>query len=264
MNDKFRSMIILLLTTVLLSGCTEINEPITKDSTGVWNELIVYPLSWLMVETAQFFGEPLGYGLSIILITVLIRLAILPLMIKQIKSTKAMQVIQPELAKLQEKYKSKDAITRQKLQQERLLLMEKYNINPMAGCLPLFIQMPILLGFYQAIMRTEELKGNSFIWFELASPDPYFLLPILAGVSTFIQQKVMTKGQEGNPQIVMMLWLMPVMIIIFSLYLPSALPLYWIVGNIFSIIQSYFIQTPEITNITTQPAVAGRTGGRKK
>jgi YidC/Oxa1 family membrane protein insertase len=175
-----------------------------------------------------------------------------------------MQVIQPELAKLQEKYKSKDAITRQRLQQERLLLMEKYNINPMAGCLPLFIQMPILLGFYQAIMRTEELKGNSFLWFELASPDPYFLLPILAGVSTFIQQKVMTKGQEGNPQIVMMLWLMPVMIIIFSLYLPSALPLYWIVGNIFSIIQSYFIQTPEITNITTQPAVAGRTGGRKK
>jgi len=263
-KDKFRSMIILFLTAVLLNGCTEINEPITKDSTGVWNKLIVYPLSWLMVETAKFFGERFGYGLSLILITILIRLAILPLMIKQIKSAKAMQVIQPELAKLQEKYKSKDAVTQQKLQQERVLLMQKYDINPMAGCLPFFIQMPILLGFYQAIIRTEELKGNSFLWFELAAPDSYFILPMIAGVSTFVQQKVLTQGQGGNPQIAMLPWLMPLLIIIFSLYLPSALPLYWIVGNIFSIIESYFIQTPEISNITTQPAVAGRTGGRKK
>lgn len=249
----------LLFTAFLLAGCTSINEPITSESTGVWNELIVYPLSWLIIKIAGLFGTEWGYGLSIIIITILIRFALLPLMVKQMKSSKAMQAIQPELQELKKKYSSKDAVTQQKFQEEQLKLMQKYDINPMAGCLPILIQLPILLGFYHAIMRTEAIKGNSFLWFELSAPDPFFILPIIAGATTYFQQRVLMKGQEGNPQLMMMQWLMPIMIVIFSFYLPSALPLYWIVGNIFSIVQSYFIKTPELAN-----ANPGRSGGKKK
>lgn len=263
MKNKAWILLTVVLVSILLSGCAEINEPVTKDSTGIWNEFIVYPLSWSMIKVAHLIGGPWGFGLSIIVITILIRMAILPLMIKQMKSLKATQAIQSELAKLREKYKSNDALTQQKLQQEQILLMQKYDINPMAGCLPILIQMPILLGFYHAIMRTEEIKGNSFLWFDLASPDPFFMLPILAGIFTFVQQKVMTKGQEANPQMAMMLWVMPIMIIIFSIYLPAALPLYWIIGNIFSIVQSYFINTPEVISGKTETA-AGHMGGKKK
>lgn len=264
MKNKVLIIVILFATISLLSGCTEINEPITKDSTGIWNELIVYPLSWAMTQIAIMFGGSQGYGISIILLTIFIRLAILPLVYKQKKSLTALQFIQPELEKLREKYDSSDAFSQQKLRQEQILLMQKYGINPMIGILLVLIQMPILLGFYHAIMRMEELKGNSFLWFDLTAPDPYFAMPIVTGVLTFVQQKAMTNTQMFQPQMVMMLWLMPLMVMIFSLYLPAALSLYWIAGNIFSIIQSYFIQPPEIVHMTTEPAVAGHTGGKKK
>ena len=98
-----------------------------------------------------------SYGLSIIVVTIIIRLVILPLMIKQTKSSKAMQAIQPEIKEIQEKYSSKDQKTQQKLQQETMALFQKHDVNPMAGCLPLFVQMPILIGFYHAIMQNEEI-----------------------------------------------------------------------------------------------------------
>lgn len=91
---------------VLLAGCTQINEPITSDSKGFWNSYIVYPLSQLITYMADLTGE--NYGVAIIIVTLLIRLLILPLMIKQLRSTKAMQALQPELKKLREKYSSKD------------------------------------------------------------------------------------------------------------------------------------------------------------
>lgn len=249
---------------IFLSGCSEINQPITSESEGIWNKFIVYPLSWLIVKIASWFGGGWGYGLSIIIITVLIRLLIMPLMVKQMQSSKKMQLIQPELEKLKKKYSSKDAVTQQKFQQEQMLMMQKYDINPLSGCLPILIQMPILIGFYHAIMRTFELKGNSFLWFELAESDPLYILPILAGVLTFVQQKVMTKGQPQNPQLAIMLWTMPIMIIVFSLVVPAALPLYWIVGNIFSIVQANFIKTPELADLEGVSARSGKAGGKNK
>mgnify|MGYP001169825764 CR=1 FL=1 len=250
--------------TVLLAGCSEIDQPITKDSEGLWNSFIVYPLSWLIVKIAGWFGGGWGYGMAIILITILIRMIILPLMVSQMKSTRAMQYIQPELEKLKKKYSSKDAVTQEKLRQEQMLLLQKYNINPLAGCLPLLIQMPILIGFYHAIVRTEAIKGNSFLWFELAKPDPYFLLPLIAGLTTFLQQKILMKGQPANPQSQMMLWVMPVLILMFALYLPSALPLYWIIGNLFSIVQSYFIKLPELEESGARNATLKGSGGKKR
>lgn len=263
MESKRFVAVLLPLITLILSGCTEMNEPVTSESPGIWNEFVVYPLSWLIINIAGLFGHPWGYGMAIMIVTVLIRLLILPLAVKQIKSSKAMHMIQPELEKLRQKYSSKDAVTQQKLQEEQLLLLQKYDINPMAGCLPVLVQMPILIGFYHAIMRTEEIRGNLFLWFELSSPDPYYILPALAGLLTYFQQKVLMIGQPGNPQTAMMLWMMPLMIVIFSLFLPAALPLYWIVGNIFTIIQSYFIKIPVAPLAETEQA-ASLTGGKKK
>ena len=275
-NRKSLTLLLVFLIFVL-TGCMEVDQPITRDSEGFWNRLIVYPLSWSMVSLAEFFGTGWGYGLSIIVLTIIIRLLILPLMINQQKSMKKMQLIQPELQKLREKYSSKDAITQQKLQQAQMQLFEKYDINPLSGCLPLLIQMPILIGFYQAIVRTEQLDGQSFLWFPLDSPDPYFILPVIAGGLTYLQQKVVTRGQPTNPQTTMMNWMLPLMIVVFSLYLPAALPLYWIIGNIFTIVQNQLIKVPELEDLSenqeaatianrkkTVKSTVGRAGGRKK
>lgn len=180
-------------------------------------------------------------------------------MIKQMKSTKAMQEIQPQIQALKEKYSSKDQKTQQKLNQETMLLFQKNNINPMAGCLPILIQMPILIAFYHAIMRTSEISQHTFLWFDLGARDPYFILPVLAALGTFVQQKIVMRGQPDNPQMKIMLYVMPIMILVFAVSLPSALSLYWVVGNIFSIVQSIFIHPsvkPEVV-----PTSSG--GGKK-
>jgi YidC/Oxa1 family membrane protein insertase len=248
----------LLFLVTVLTGCTEYDQAITSESEGFWNEYIVYPLSWLIVSMAGWLGG--SFGLSLIAVTILIRFAILPLMIKQTKSSKAMQAIQPELKELQAKYSSKDQKTQQKLQQETMSLFQKHGVNPLAGCMPIFVQMPILIGFYHAIVRTREIAGHNFLWFDLGSPDPIYLLPVLAGITTFTQQKIMMMGMPDNPQMKMMLWMMPIMILVFAISLPSALSLYWVVGNIFSIIQTYLIKGPDLKK---QPAT-GNAGGAKK
>ncbi|WP_062350995.1 YidC family membrane integrase SpoIIIJ [Bacillus kwashiorkori] len=258
---KSLTIISLIFLVLLLSGCTEVNEPISPDSTGIWNQFFVYPLSWLIIKIAHLFGGTWGYGLSIIIVTIIIRTAILPLMIHQMKSMKMMQQMQPEIEKLKQKYTSKDAVTQRKLQEEQMLLMQKLGVNPLAGCLPILIQMPILIAFYHAIVRTKEIQAHSFLWFELASPDPFFILPIIAASTTFLQQRITMAGNPNqNPQTAMLMWMMPFMILAFSLFVPAALPLYWIVGNIFSIVQAKFIKTPEI-NVQT---ASGRPGGKKK
>lgn len=171
-----------------------------------------------MSSLITYFSELLGnnYGLAIVIVTVIIRLILLPLNVKQIKSSRAMQDIQPELKALQEKYKSKDAKTQQKLQQETMALFQKHGANPLAGCLPIFIQMPILIAMYHAIMRTDAIKEGSFLWFQLGSPD--YILPFIAAGATFLQQKLMMAGSPAadNPQFKIMLYVMPIMIGVFA------------------------------------------------
>ncbi|WP_405103902.1 membrane protein insertase YidC [Oceanobacillus sp. FSL H7-0719] len=245
--------------TVLLAGCTEINEPITADSEGIWNTIFVYPLSWVITKIAEIFNN--SYGLSIVLVTVFIRLCILPLSMKQIKSSKAMQEIQPKLKELQQKYSSKDATTQQKLQQETMELFQKNGVNPLAGCLPIFIQMPVLIAMYHAIMRTTEISKYEFLWFQLGSPD--YILPILTAGFTFLQQKLMMSTNtsvQQNPQMAMqmniMLYMMPIMIGVMAFFFPAALALYWVTGNIFMVFQTLLINKPLMAK--------SNTGGDKK
>ena len=241
MRKRFFPIITLLAIVVLLSGCRDINSPITSESTGIWNSFFVYPMS----QFIQFFADLLhSYGLAIVVVTIIIRSLLLPLNVKQLKSTQAMQQIQPQLKELQKKYSSKDANTQQKLQQETMSLFQEHGVNPLAGCLPIFIQMPILIAIYHAIMRTESIQGHQFLWFALDSPD--YVLPIIAGAATFLQQKLMMAGNPAsqNPQMAAMLYIMPIMITIFAFFFPAALALYWVVGNCFMVAQTVFIRKP--------------------
>ena len=245
-----------VLLLMLLAGCMQINEPITSESTGIWNQYFVYPLSFVLTWFAELFNG--SYGLSIVVVTIIIRFIILPLMIQQTRNSKAMQALQPEMQKLREKYSSKDQKTQQKLQQETMALFQKHGVNPLAGCLPLLIQMPILFGFYHAIMRTEEIATHNFLWFSLGSPD--YILALTAGITTFLQQKILMGNTETlpNPQMKMLLYIMPIMIVVFAINFPAALSLYWVIGNIFMIIQTYFIMGPKVQSDSKN------TGGQAK
>ncbi|WP_101841853.1 YidC family membrane integrase SpoIIIJ [Halobacillus sp. Marseille-P3879] len=248
MRNKWIALLAMTGVLTFLSGCTEINQEITEDSTGFWNEYIVYPLS----QTLQFFADSTNgsYGLSIIIVTIIIRLLLLPLNVKQLKSSKAMQEIQPQLQELRQKYSSKDQKTQQQLQQETMQLFQKNGVNPLAGCLPIIVQMPVLIGFYHAIMRTETIQTHDFLWLQLGTADPF--LAILTAATTFLQQKLMMAGGAAaqNPQMQMMLYIMPLMIGTFAFFFPSALALYWIVGNIVMILQTIFIRKPMMKDTT--------------
>lgn len=256
-KNKLYIILLLVAAVLLLSGCGDVRnlEPVTAESTGIWNKYFVYPLSMLITYFAELFNS--NYGLAIVVVTIIIRLVLLPLYMKQLKSSQAMQEIQPELKELQKKYSSKDAKTQQKLQQETMALFQKRGVNPLAGCLPIFVQMPILIAMYHAIMRTAEIKTGTFLWFALGSPD--YILPIIAGAATFIQQKLMMANSPAadNPQMVAMLYMMPIMIAVFAFFFPAALALYWVVGNIFMVAQTLFIRKPMLKEETS-------TGGNKK
>ncbi|MBU5594443.1 YidC family membrane integrase SpoIIIJ [Amphibacillus sp. MSJ-3] len=244
-RKKFLIIVALLGLILVLSGCGDVKQPITAESEGFWDSYFVYPLSWIIIQVANLFNG--SFGLAIVIVTILIRLILVPLNIKQLKSTKAMQEIQPKLKEIQEKYSSKDAKTQEKLQQEQMKLFQEHNVNPLAGCLPIFIQMPILVGLYQSIVRTPGLQDGVFLWFELSQPDPYYILPIIAATATFFQQKLSMMGTdqaEANPQMSMMLYMMPIMIGMMSMFFPAALSLYWVVGNVFMVLQTIFIRKP--------------------
>lgn len=229
-------IVLLVFLGLLATGCTldPRSMPEVSPDNGFWDKYFVYPLYVSLDWFAELFFN--DYGLAILAVTIIIRLLILPLTIKQLKSSKAMQALQPEMQKLQKKYKD----NQQKLQEEMMKLFQKHNVNPMSGCLPILVQMPILIAFYQAIMRNDHIREASFLWLQLGSPDQFYILPLVAALTTYLQQKMI--GANMNPQMKMMMTIMPAMIFFIALTLPSALSLYLVYGNVFSIVQSYFLR----------------------
>lgn len=257
MKKRLGLVLIITALSVFLAGCSEFNEPISAASEGFWNKYIVWPLVSLITLFKNLLGT---YGYGIIAVTIIIRLVLLPLMVKQAKSSKQMQEVQPELNALKEKYKSKDAVTQEKYRTEMQQIMSERKINPLAGCLPVLVQMPILIGFYHAISRmnnTPEIVLGTFMGFELAEIS--IILAIIAGIMQFIVLR--TGPAMGNPQMKMMMYIMPIFIIILgSTILPAALALYWVIGNIISIIQNIFIYKP----FQKKEEVPAKVGGKKK
>lgn len=241
MRRRDRYIVIILLIAVvgvLLTGCSpnpSAYKKLDPKNAGIWDRYLVIPLSDLL----DWFQSLLGnYGWSILIVTFLVRLVIFPLSWKQQKNSLAMQELQPKLMKLRKKYE-KDP---QKLQIETMKVFQENNVNPMAGCLPMLVQLPILIAFYQAIIRNEHIAQSTFLYMELGKPDPFFILPLLAAVTTYIQLVVTGVGE--NQQMKLMLWVMPIMIFALAFGFPSALSLYWVYGNIFTIIQYLLIFKP--------------------
>jgi YidC/Oxa1 family membrane protein insertase len=191
----------------------------------------VYPLASLLEWLHDLLWNE--YGLAILCLTIIVRLVILPLSIKQAKSQKEMQKLQPIMQKLREEHKDDP----QRLQQETMKMFQEKGINPLAGCFPLLIQMPILFALFYAI-NTEGVVSETFLWLELGKSDGTFILPILAAITTIIPMLMM---KNTPPQMKIMMYIFPVIIFLTSYSLPSALPLYWFFSNIFTIIQTYFL-----------------------
>ncbi|WP_059104188.1 membrane protein insertase YidC [Shouchella shacheensis] len=257
MRKKTFLWLSLVVMTVVLSACG-LDEPITSESEGFWDSFFVYPMAWLIQTATDLTGGHYGWG--IIIVTLLIRFLIFPLALKSQKSTRAMQVLRPEMQEIQERMKKAKGTPekQQEVQREMLSLYQKHGVNPAAGCLPALVQIPIVMALYFAIMRMEEIRAGGeasvFLWFNLAQTD--YILPVIAGITTFIQFKMsMSQMPQSNPlgedmpnPMNIMLWIMPVMIIVAGFNLPSALALYWVIGNVFMIVQTYFIVVrPNIT-----------------
>jgi YidC/Oxa1 family membrane protein insertase len=197
----------------------------------------------------DFFSKYTGgsYGVGLLIVTVLVRLLILPLMVRQIRFSKVMQQIQPEMQKLRERYKGDP----QKAQEEMMKLYQKYGVNPMAGCLPMLIQLPILYALFGAIEGNPALNSSTFLGiFHLGQPDHYYILPLLAAITTYLSSKVMMTSSD--PQQKMMLFIMPVFIFFIGSRFASGLALYWIYSNIFTTVQTYFIRVRPANAASTQ------------
>ncbi|WP_430108289.1 membrane protein insertase YidC [Paenibacillus sp. B1-33] len=233
-----------LVILVLLSGCgvSGSNAAVDANTPGFFNHYIVYPFVYLIQHFAAFFSG--SYGLALILLTLLVRLSLMPLMMRQYRNQQKMKqkmdVLQPELKLLQDTYKDKkDAESKAKMQQEMMQLYQKHQVNPLAiGCLPLLIQLPILSGLYYAIKFTPEVAAHSFLWFQLGRPD--IVLPLLVGIIYFFQYKVTQIGMDPmqSKQFAFMGYVSPIMMTVFSLTTPAVIPMYWCVGGVFIILQT--------------------------
>ncbi|HET8568593.1 MAG TPA: YidC/Oxa1 family membrane protein insertase [Candidatus Limnocylindria bacterium] len=246
--------------------------------TDLWNTLLVHPLINLLVFTYSVFGD---FGLAIVIVTVSIRLLLYPLFVTQIRSQRALQELAPAMNELKQKY-GKD---RQKLTEEQMKLYRERGYNPAAGCLPLLLQMPILFGFYAAMLQmcglgtglagadcpgiTREqfetirwpfLPGNliperidlaahwlPWISGGLGRPDPFFVLPILAGVTQLVSSLMAMPAQQKaptDPQARMMqtmTYYFPIITVVIAWGLPAGLSLYWVATTVFQIAQQYVV-----------------------
>ena len=189
-------------------------------------------LTFLLNTTDKYVGN---FGVSIIIVTILIKIMLLPLTLKQDKSMKEMKKLQPELEKIKEKY----ANDKQMLNIKTMELYKEHKVNPLGGCLPLLLQLPILFALFGVLRNGFIPKDSSFLWLKLSVPDPFYVLPVLNGAVSFLQQKLM--GTSDNPQMKNMMFVFPILMIYISYRMPSGLQLYWLTSSILAVVQQYFI-----------------------
>ncbi len=228
---------------------------------AIWNTVILQPVINVLVALSHYLFD--NFGFAIIVLTIVIRGAMLPLSLKQIHATKAMQDLQPRLQELQKKC-GKD---KQKLAQEQMKLYKESGINPVGCMVPMLIQLPVWIALYQSIMLALAVAPegllklsrylyswpvvysmmplvSQFLWLDLAVPDRYYILALLVGGSMWVQQKMaMTPSTDPQQQAQsrMMLWMMPLMFGFLTMSFPSGLALYWVASNVISIGMQYLV-----------------------
>jgi YidC/Oxa1 family membrane protein insertase len=229
------------------------------------------PMEWLGVPILQLmnwvYRYVRNYGVAIIVLTVVSKLLFYPLTVKGMRSMKAMQALQPQINALRSKYKNDP----RRLQEETLALYRQHKVNPMGGCLPMLAQVPVFYALYLALSVSVELQSAAFLCFgrlpswvpwlgghdvwicDLAHPDPTYLLPLLMGVTMFVQQKMAPTG--GDPRQQKMMLIMPFVFTWMFLGLASGLVLYWTVSNVLQILQQWWMDRSR-TRLTKTPTRA--------
>lgn len=199
-----------------------------------WFYFLAIPMLQIMLWLYSFVHN---YGVAIIILTIFIKILTLPLTMKGMKSMKAMSKVQPEMLALREKFKGDP----QKLNVATMELYKKHKVNPMSGCLPLVIQIPIFFALYKALLLSIELKNAPFFgWItDLSAKDPYYITPIIMGVSMFIQQKMTPSTADPMQQKIFLA--MPIIFTFLFLNFPAGLVIYWLTNNVLSIVQQYFV-----------------------
>ena len=191
---------------------------------------------WLLVFMHQQLN--LAYGFVLIIFGILVRLLLWPLNQKAMRANLQLQAVQPLMKEIQEKYKNDP----QKAQQEMFKLYKEHGVNPLGGCWPMLLPMPVLFALFFVFQNTIELRGASFAWLpDLSRPDPLYIIPVIMGLSMYALSKVGQIGMEPNPQMKMMLYVMPVMMTFLFLNFASGLNLYYAVSNIASIPQQWML-----------------------
>jgi YidC/Oxa1 family membrane protein insertase len=191
---------------------------------------------WLLVWMHEHLH--LAYGFVLIIFGILVRILLWPLNQKAMRANMQMQAVQPLMKEIQEKYKNDP----QKVQQEMFKLYKEHGVNPLGGCWPMLLPMPVLFALFFVFQNTIELRGASFAWLpDLSRPDPLYIIPVIMGLSMWGLTKVGQLGMEANPQMKMMLYIMPVMMTFLFLNFASGLNLYYAVSNIASIPQQWML-----------------------
>jgi len=247
----------------------------------IWDLIILSPMINVLIVMSGYLFD--NFGLAIIALTIVVRAATVPLTLKQLGATKALQELQPKMAELQKKYGRDKA----KLAQEQMRLYRESGVSP-AGCMfPMLVQFPIWIALFQSIIRILAVTpeqflnlsrhlysswalvfslvplNSNFLWLDLAIPDKLLILPLLVGGTMWVQQKMVTPktaDPKQQAQSTMMLWLMPLMFAFLTLQFPSGLALYWVVSNIISIVIQYYVTGWG----GLLPAATEKTAGRDK
>lgn len=199
-----------------------------------WLTILAKPIFWLL---EKIHGLVNNWGWSIIFLTILIKLAFFPLSAASYKSMARMKVVQPRVMELKERYKGEP----QKLNQAMMEMYRKEKINPLGGCFPVLIQIPVFIALYWVLLASVEMRAAPWLgWIQdLAKPDPYFILPVIMAVSMFIQTKL--NPTPPDPLQAKLMMFMPIAFSVMFFFFPSGLVLYWVVNNILSIAQQWQI-----------------------
>lgn len=199
-----------------------------------WLWFIAGPIFWIMDQIYKLVGN---WGVAIILVTLLIKLAFYHLSATSYRSTARMQKLTPLLQRIREQYKD----DRQKMSQETMALYRREKVNPLSGCLPMIIQIPFFFALYYVLLESVQLRQAPFIFWiqDLSIKDPYYVLPVLMGITMFIQQRL--NPTPPDPMQAKIMMFMPVMFTVFFLNFPAGLVLYWLTNNCLSILQQWWI-----------------------
>jgi len=208
------------------------NLELTVDFGWLW--FIANPLFWLLDHIHSLIGN---WGWSIVLLTIMVKTALWPLSAKAYKSMARMRKLGPEMQRLKERFGD----DRQKMSQEMMKFYQKEKINPLGGCLPILVQMPVFIALYWMLLESVELRHAPFmLWIQdLSVKDPFFILPILMGASMFVQQSL--NPTPPDPMQAKIMKFLPIVFTFFFLWFPAGLVIYWVCNNCISIIQQYLI-----------------------